>query len=59
MKRLMLPLVVFGLLGTGAAEAEVMCVQQVKKLLEGGQQGEIGAIAYVQGVMDEMLQWDT
>jgi hypothetical protein len=56
MKRVKLPLVLCGLLlSISAAQGEVLNVQQVKKLLESGQQGEVAAIAYVQGVMDGML----
>jgi hypothetical protein len=50
------PLVLCGLLlGINAAQGEVLNVHQVKKLLDSGQQGEVAAIAYVQGVMDGML----
>ena len=56
MKRVKLPLVLCGLLfGISTAQGEVLTVQQVKQLLQSGQQGEVAAIAYVQGVMDGML----
>lgn len=38
-----------------SAQAEVMTIGQVKKLLNSGKTGEAAAIAYVQGITDGML----
>src|SRR5690606_7341406 len=46
------------MLATGAASAEVMTVTQLREMLERGDQGDLAATAYMQGVMDGMIGMD-
>jgi len=46
------------LIATGAASAEVMTVSQLREMLARGDQGELVATAYMQGVMDGMIGMD-
>jgi len=48
-----------GLMGTPAAHAEVMTVQQVYGLLQQGKKGKAAAISYAQGVFDGMLAMES